>query len=98
MKRKQRRKREPKPLLQLCLFDEQTMQAMADPEPKQKTAVQLPVDPDPAWLQWQLIIWEGLRGYAWRQQRAMLLAGKKEKTRRVQVVPGHYLVKNELLI
>lgn len=96
MKRKRKPKREPVPLLQLCLFDEQQMQAMTEPPPK-KPAV-LPTDPDPAWWQWQLMLAEGLRGQGWRQQRAMLMAGKKEKTRRVPVVPGRYLLNNELLI
>lgn len=87
MKRKSKRKKEAAaPLPQLCLFDEKQMDEMIEPPPE-KPADPLPVDPDPGWIQWQLLIGEALRGKAWRQHRAMLLAGKKEKTR-VPVVPG----------
>lgn len=74
MNKRKKRRREPVPSLQLCLFDEQQMQQMTE-----QPAAKQPADPrllngDPDYLQWQLVIGAALRGEAWRQHRAMLIA------------------------
>jgi hypothetical protein len=66
------------PFTQLCLFNDQVMQSMEEQPPK------LAADPqfeNPAWLAWQLMIGEGLRGKSWRAHRRMFFSGKKRRSR-----------------
>lgn len=92
-KRKKRRRREPVPLLQLCLFDEQVMQQMIEQPADERPADPRLIAGDSNYLQWQLVIGEALRGEAWRRHRAMLIAKKpvmvvKTKTGHPVRAPG----------
>jgi len=74
-----RKRKEKKPLDQLCLFSDEQMNKMVELPPEIPKTI--PTGNIDTWVQWQMQIGEGLKGKAGREHRKMLTAKKARVAR-----------------